>query len=84
MPWNLTLDSQYYNNVVVPRSAMQFGAKDTDGPVQGFSREVLDVAEQLTLQLPGIDWTIEVDLLGHHRITIHFEGLSVAVDEPVE
>lgn len=43
--------------------------------------EVLQSAEALMLNIPAFDWSIEVDLLGRQRITIHFKGAAIEISE---
>jgi len=40
-----------------------------------------EAVQYLLINLPEFSFTVEVDLLGAHRITIHFGGGSIAIDE---
>lgn len=42
--------------------------------------ETLELARALTFSIPGATWVIEVDLLGHHRVTLYFKGLDISID----
>lgn len=44
-----------------------------------FRQDTLDLAERLALEIPAFEWTIEVDILGRHRITIRFKGATIDV-----
>lgn len=63
------------------RGAMQLAAPILDGAVAHLAPEARAAAETLVLNVPGATFTFEVDLLGTHRITIHFAGGSIGVDE---
>lgn len=44
------------------------------------SQETLDLAHSLRFDLPGLDWEVEVNVLGVHRIVVHFKGASIDID----
>lgn len=52
--------------------------------VQSFAAEMVDETQRaistLLLTVPDFTWTIEVDLLGKHRITLYFKGATISVD----
>lgn len=62
-------------------SAMQVRGEESAKLFPTVADETLDIAHWLILNVPALDWTIEVDILGRHRITIHFKGGSISVDE---
>lgn len=74
------LSSQGYDRLSQRTNAMQAGKAESDEPVVQLSDQVAFIAEQLTFSLPAVDWTIEVDLFGNHRITVHFKGAEISVD----
>ena len=43
--------------------------------------ETARAVEALILSIPGFDVTVEVDIAGKHRITVHFQGASISIDE---
>lgn len=77
------LTSRSYKALLARRSAMADGAPGSSGPAAGMSQETYDLAQSLMLHVPEFEWTIEVDVLGSHRVTLHFKGAEISVDEPV-
>lgn len=82
MAWVRALTSRHYNDMLNSESAMSFRSASTEALPAGVTPETLELAHRLTFDIPGATWTIEVDFLGHHRVTIHFEGASISLDEP--
>lgn len=39
-----------------------------------------EFVQSLALQIPDFAFTVEVDILGNHRVTVHFKGADVTVD----
>lgn len=77
------LTSASYSTYMRQRSAMEHGVRESVENVPHYAPDTLELAHSLALQIPEFDWTIEVDVLGSHRITVHFKGASVSLDEPV-
>lgn len=81
MPYTPVLTARHYHMMTNPKTAKRLGFTQEMLNASAVSPAMLDIAEGLVLTLPGIDWTIEVDLMGHHRITIHFKGIDLKIDE---
>lgn len=48
-------------------------------PVNGAVKaEAMQIAQSLALSIPAATWNIEVDLLGHWRITVYFKGIDIS------
>lgn len=77
------LTSQYYKTLAANQSVMDRGAREMALLNPQLNPETLELAHSLALQIPEFDWTIEVDVLGSHRVTVHFKGASVSLDEPI-
>ncbi|HEY9758908.1 MAG TPA: hypothetical protein V6C97_27310 [Oculatellaceae cyanobacterium] len=81
MAYRVVMNSQYYVPFRSGRNAMLVNEAEKASPANIYGSEMTYLAEKLMLDLPGFDWTIEVDLMGRHRITVHFKGISVSIDE---
>lgn len=79
--YTAVLTAQSYKELQAHENAMARGAAEIARPGPDYPAETLALANSLLLQLPGFDWTIEVDILGRHRVTVHFEGGTIAIDE---
>lgn len=75
------LTSEHFRQLQERKSAMPLGVRDISTVHPAVSDETIALAQQLMLQIPDFSWTIEVDILGRHRITVHFKGAEVSVDE---
>lgn len=75
------LTSTVFRKVSASRNAMGTGTDYLYSEASPIAPETVDAAAALRVQLPDFDWTIEVDALGHHRITVHLSGNSISVDE---
>ena len=45
------------------------------------SQDAAAAISALALQIPDLAFTFEVDILGNHRITVHFKGADITVDD---
>lgn len=79
--WSPALTSDSYRSFTKSQSAKSAVNKETVHPFTALPAETIGLAQKLALELPAADWTIEVDVLGRHRITIHFKGIGVSIDE---
>lgn len=75
------LTREHFQQLQERKSAMPLGVRDISTVHPGVNEETLKLAQQLMLQVPEFSWTIEVDILGRHRVTIHFKGAGVSIDE---
>lgn len=62
------------------RGLLPMTAADIRSDHPGVSESTLELARTLMLQVPEFSWTIEVDLLGRHRVTVHFKGAEIGID----
>lgn len=79
--YTAVLTSRYYKELTASKGAMELAVPKLLSVAGDQADELLKVAAGLVLQLPAFDWTIEVDVFGTHRITVHFKGGSIDVDE---
>lgn len=79
--WSAAVTSRSYEGTAVQGVAMKGKSDETPRPGLGLRPETEQLCQSLMLQLPGIDWTVEVDLFGQHRVTLHFKGLDIQIDE---
>lgn len=78
--YTAVLTRQSYLGLRKPKSAMASAGTEKQAPAYGISSEALAIAERLTIEIPSVDWTIDVDIMGHHRITLHLKGGSIDVE----
>lgn len=79
--WNAAYTAQSYQQFMKRSTAKDAVNKELAHPYSGLTKADHDLAQKLLLDLPGVDWTVELDVLGRHRITIHFKGLGISIDE---
>lgn len=80
-PFAPLLTKDHFLKLSERHNAMPTGIKETDAPFADFKPEVVAAAQSLVLNLPSIDWVIEVDVFGQHRVVIHFKGAEIDIDE---
>lgn len=77
--------SIYYNG---PQSSLggyanvtQLGADDLLWLHPDANDQTLKLVNELRLKIPEFAFTIDVDILGNHRVTVHFGGGEILIDE---
>lgn len=75
------LTSESFRKLSERKSAMPLDARAISTVHPAVSDQTIALAQQLMLQVPDFSWTIEVDILGRHRVTVHFKGAEVSIDE---
>jgi len=81
MAWMVVATSDSYAHIKTPRTAMVAGVPDEPSVHVRGNDATADLVQGLLFNIPDLTWTIEVDLMGHHRVTIHFKGMEIGVDE---
>lgn len=79
--WTTLFTSPEVGEIAAGSHATLAVTGDRSMPASTVSPEALSVAQALLIQLPEVTFTFEVDVVGRHRITVHFGGGSIAVDE---
>lgn len=63
-----------------PKTAMVHKDTKMALPIGTASNETETLIRTLTFQVPDVEFSVEVDILGRHRVTIHFKGADISID----
>ena len=78
MSWRPAITSEGLRNVAASHRLSVASVGPVEASPFGVGPETLALAQDLMVSIPEFDWSIEVDLLGMHRITVHFKGLDIS------
>lgn len=78
--WSPATTSKAYSDSQARTNAMDVRGVNKEESGLQLPWETDNLARNLVLTLPALDWTIEVDIAGVHRITVHFKGMDISLD----
>ena len=79
--WMAAYNSESQRRTAAAGSAMKSPAADISITPGHDVSKTADLVQQLRLDIPEFQFTVEVDLFGNHRVTVHFKGGQIAIDE---